>query len=225
MILRGLEMPPKWTIAIATVPPRAEKLQELLRVLMPQVDKYQGQIEVLIFFNNFERSIGYIRQKLLEGVAGEYICYIDDDDMIPEDYCDTIFPLLDGTDYIGFKVKFIDNGKDMPPVYHSLKYTHWHQDADGYYRGITHLNPIRTELARTSSFPLEYTIGEDEVWANGIKAKTEHFIDKPMYIYKHESDESIAYRPEPHDTPIRPKIKGTYFRFHPESTKNAYQEV
>lgn len=205
---------------------------------MPQVDRYQGQIEVLIFFNNFERSIGYIRQKLLEGAAGEYICHVDDDDMVPDDYCDTIFPLLDGVDYIGFQVKFIDRGKDMPPVYHSLRYSSWHQDADGYYRGITHLNPIRTELARTSSFPVERTIGEDEQWANGIKAATEHFIDRPMYIYNHEGDEADAFkydpdeeemkkhhrsfRRKPHDTPIRPTINGTYFRFHKESTKNAY---
>lgn len=224
----------KWTIAIATTPKRAEKLKELMDVLLPQVDKYAPEIEILIYFNNYERSIGYIRQGLLDEARGEYISHIDDDDMVPDDYCDTIFPLLDGVDYIGFQVQFIDRGKDMLPVYHSLKYTRWYQDETGFYRGITHLNPVKTELARKSSFPLEYTIGEDEAWATGVPAKTEHVIDKVMYIYKHEGDEADAfkydpdpkemakhrqsYKPKPHDTPVRPKFDSLNVRFHPRST-------
>lgn len=227
----------KLTIAIATVPQRAKKLKELMAVLLPQVDKYDGQIEVLIYFNNYERSLGYIRQGLLDEAKGEYICHIDDDDLVPDDYCDTILPLLDGVDYIGFQVDFYDGGKKMNPVYHSLQYSRWYQDDKGYYRGITHLNPVRTELARQSSFPVEYTIGEDEAWANGVKAHTEHVIDRPMYIYRHEGDASVAYsysddevertvhhrtfRPKPNDTPRRPVFKSKNVRFHPRSTKNA----
>lgn len=227
---------PKWTICIATVPPREKELERLMKRLMPQVDRFKGQIEVLVYFNNFERSLGYLRQKMIEEARGEYVSHIDDDDLVPEDYCDTIFPLLDGVDYIGFQVDFRDRGKKMLPVYHSLKYPRWYQDERGYYRGITHLNPIRTKLALTSKFPSEYTIGEDEQWANGIKAETEHVIDRPMYIYLHQGDESVAYkytdndeeakehhrnfRPKPVDTPRRPTINGIYYRFHPESTRD-----
>lgn len=213
---------PKLTICICSVPARADKLAKLLDVLLPQVDKYQRQIEVLLFWNNFEYSLGFLRQSMLEEARGEYICHIDDDDMVPEDYCDTILPLLDGTDYIGFKVNFLDSGKKMKPVYHSLKYQTWYEDADAYYRGVTHLNPVRTELARLSSFPTEYNVGEDSKWAIGMKdkCKTEHFIDREMYTYDHEGDDSVAYAARQSDTPIRPIFKSKNIRFHPKSTEN-----
>jgi hypothetical protein len=211
----------KWTICIASNPRREKELARLLERLLPQVDKYDGQIEILLFWNNFEYTLGYLRQRLLENARGEYICHIDDDDMVPEDYCDTIFPLLDGVDYIGFKVDFIDNGNKMLPVYHSLKYKHWYQDSDGYYRGVTHLNPLRTELARQAEFPIERLTGEDEKWSNQIKAETEHFIDREMYTYNHVGDESVAYKIEPKDTPMRPRFKSENIRLHPESTLDA----
>lgn len=211
----------KWTICVPTVPVRAEKLAELMERLLPQVDKYEGQIEVLIFFNNFERSIGWIRQQMLEDARGEYVSSIDDDDMIPTDYCDAIFPLLDGVDYIGFQVKLIDNGKIMAPVYHSLKYLKWSQDEHGYYRGITHLNPLRTNLALASGYPIEWVSGEDEQWALGVKAKTERYIDRDMYYYFHNTEQSVAYNVlRRSDTPIRPKFKSKNVRFHPESTQS-----
>lgn len=229
----------KWSICIATVPPRAGVFDELMSVLMPQVDKYKGQIEVLVFFNNFEYSLGYLRQAMLEEAKGEYINHIDDDDMIPKDYCDTIFPLLDGVDYIGHQVKLIDLGKEKPPVYHSLKYPDWSQDDAGYYRGVTHLNPTRTVLARQSHFPENFNIGEDAEWARGMigKCKTEHYIDKVMYTYWHAGDNSVAYKfakdgiaeqvhyqdynPVPDDTPRRPVFKSKNVRLHPRSTPDA----
>lgn len=223
----------KWTICIATNPWREAELKRLMDNLIPQVEKYQD-VEILIFFNNFEWSLGFLRQCLIEEAKGEYVCHVDDDDEVPEDYVDTIYPLLDGVDYIGFKVKFIDNGKLMSPVYHSLKYTHWHQDDKGYYRGVTHLNPIKTQLALKAGFPIERQVGEDEKWAQKVKAKTEHFIDREMYTYNHMGDDSVAYKyveelhdklhnqetkPRPHDTPVRPVFKSKNVRFHPRSTK------
>ena len=202
-----------------------------MEILLPQVEEQEGKVEVLVFFNNFEFSMGFLRQSLIEEARGEYVTHVDDDDEVPEDYVSTLLPLMDGVDYIGFKVKFIDKGQLMKPVYHSLKYTHWYQDDTGYYRGVTHLNPIKRSLALTAGFPLEYNIGEDEQFANRVKAKTEHFVDKEMYIYHHSGEDSMAYthyqtdaelgvaNHKPSDTPIRPNIKSKYVRFHPRSTK------
>lgn len=226
----------KWTICIATTPLREEQLKKLMSVLLPQIKPYPD-VEILIFFNNFEYSLGFLRQSMIEEARGEYVSHIDDDDMVPDDYVSTIYPLLDGVDYIGFKVKFIDDGQLMNPVYHSLKHDHWWQDSDGYYRGVTHLNPVKRQLAVEAGFPTERNIGEDEAWANRVKAKTEHFIDKEMYIYNHVGDDSVAYimaddetyarlthenyKPEPHDTPVRPVFKSKQVRLHPRSTENA----
>lgn len=227
----------KWTICIATTPRRAEKLSKLLKSLLPQVEAAEGKVEILIFFNNFEYSIGYLRQQLIEEAKGEYVTHVDDDDEVPSDYVATILPLLDGVDYVGFRVRFIDEGQLMKPVYHSLKYSHWYQDNDGYYRDVTHLNPIKRSLALEAGFPIESNIGEDEAWASKVKPKTEHYIDREMYIYHHFGDESVAYKyttdeiaakvhhqnykPKPDDTPKRPKIDSPYVRLHPRSTPDA----
>lgn len=215
-----------WSICIATVPARKKQLAELMSVLLPQVEKFKD-VEILIFFNNFEWSLGYLRQAMIEEAHGEYVSHVDDDDMVPDDYVDAIRPLLDGTDYIGFKVKFIDNGKHMNPVYHSLKYSHWSQDDKGYYRGITHLNPLKRTLALEAGFPVERMTGEDEKWAAKVKAQTEHFIDRDMYEYRHVHNDSVAYAEndrlrglkDPHTTPRRPMYKSKNVRFHSESTK------
>lgn len=206
----------KWTVCIATTPLREELLHKLMTRLLPQVEKYED-VEILIFFNNYEYSLGFLRQSMIEEAHGEYVTHIDDDDMVPEDYVDSIYPLLDGIDYVGFKVRFIDNGLDMPTAYHSLKYRSWAQDSDGYYRNVTHLNPVRRELALEAGFPVEVNIGEDEQWAVKVNAKTEHFIDREMYTYNHVGDETVN-RPSAHDAPKRPVFNSNNVRFHSRST-------
>jgi len=214
----------KWTLCIATVPIRAEKLKRMMDLLLPQVEKYKD-IEILIFYNNFEHTIGYLRQKMQDEARGEYISSLDDDDLIPKDFVDTIYPLLDGVDYVGFEVELKNDGKTLPRVYHSLKYSEWSQDDDGYYRGVTHLNPIKTEIARRATYP-EVENGEDYQWTVAVhdymkgagREFTEHYIDRRMYTYDHFGHEPMA---QLRRKPVWPKYKSKNVRFHPESTPNA----
>lgn len=218
----------KWSILIATCPPRAVKFKRLMKLLMPQVDAYKGQIEVIVLFNNFEfPSLGHIRQLLLDEAKGEYVNFIDDDDLVPQDYCDTIFPLLDGVDYIGFNVELRNDGKVLRPVYHSLRYKEWSEDEQGYYRGVTHINPIKTELARIGTFPA-MNVGEDWEWTKQVQTHlnsgeyTEHYINRPMYIYDHFGLNHLNYdfplEQNQIVNPKRPKLT-KYARFHERSTK------
>ena len=192
-------------------------------ILIPQVEKYRGKIEVLIFWNNFEHSVGFLRQKMNEDARGEYITHIDDDDLIPEDYCKTLYGLMDGVDYIGFNVQLINDGITLPPVYHSLKYDHWSQDDKGYYRGVTHLNPLKKSIALLATYP-EKDNGEDYEWTVGVhramagKPFTEHYIDKIMYHYDHFGHDPMPKLAEDKE-PKRPQYKSKYIRFHELSTK------
>lgn len=194
-----------------------------MNVLLPQVEGLS--IEVLIFYNNFEKSIGYYRQKLMDEAQGKYISFLDDDDMIPKDFVRTIFPLLDGVDYIGFNVELRNEGERLRPVFHSLKYTEWSEDENGYYRGVTHLNPIKTSLARHSSFPelenaedYNWTVGVHKFMAESGKAYTEHYIDRVMYLYDHFGHEPMKEREVKRI--LKPRYDSKNVRFHPESTKN-----
>lgn len=203
----------KLSILIATHARREKKLKELLDVLMRQVDKHQGAIEVVAYWNSGELSIGEIRQALLEDAQGEYVCFVDDDDMVPEYYCDEIVNAL-GEDYVGFQVALYNDGELKPPVYHSLKYPNWFEAYDGYYRNVTHLNPIKRELALQGTFV--GGAGEDEKWASMVHPQTENYIDRVMYFYYHSSLDSTFVHSERRDETIyqRLPVNSPYFRYY-----------
>lgn len=178
---------PKLSILIATVAARNEQLKNLVGLLEPQLTK---DVEVLVYWDNFETKIGPKRQTLLEAATGDYVCFIDDDDEIPPYYLSEILPLLDGVDYIGWRQQLFHDGERMKPTFHSLKHT-VSEDDNGWYRDISHLNPIKRKLALKGRF--DRTSPEDSDWANQLKGvpKTEHFIDKVMYNYKHSTEGSL----------------------------------
>lgn len=201
------------SILIATLGRRRASFNRLLDTLLPQIEN--KNIEVLAYWNNGETSIGEIRQALLEDARGEYVCFIDDDDLVPDWYCDEILQAL-GEDYVGFELELFNEEKKMPRVFHSIKYSTWHQDAAGYYRGVTHLNPIKRELALLGDFG-KRGIGEDESWSRSVTphVKTENYIDRIMYYYYH-SKQNTAFGgeeriPQRH---LRAEINHPQFRYH-----------
>lgn len=208
----------KLSILIATVGWRRASFTKLLERLFPQIER--NNIEVVAYWNNGETDIGSIRQALLEDAKGEYVCFIDDDDMVPDWYCDEIFWNL-GRDYVGFQVELFNDGVKMPPVYHSIRYGVWHDDETGYYRGVTHLNPIKRELALLGNFGKQ-GLGEDETWSRSVTphVRTEHYIDKIMYYYYHNKAETTfggkERKPQFH---IRSEFDHPQFRYHPLSKK------
>lgn len=213
-------MNPKLSILIATLGRRNEKFHGLLNQLLPQLDDTLGEVEVVAYWNNGEKSIGEIRQALLREAKGDYVCFVDDDDMIADDYCIQILNAL-GKDYVGFKVQLYNDGKRMPVSYHSLKYEKWSQDWEGYYRNVTHLNPIRREIALKGKFSRDGA-GEDHSWAEMVApyTKTENFIDKVLYFYYHNYEDSSFgpdNRPKPTKEFTRPVVNYKHFRYHPNS--------
>lgn len=200
---------------MATVPARRERLTGgILQRLLPQVEKYEGDIEVVICEDNFVHSLGEVRQSLVEQSEGTYINFVDDDDDVPDNYCDTVYPLLDGVDYIGWRMQHYTNGVPSKPTFHSLEYDGWWDDEDGYYRDVSHLNPIKRELALKVSFAGPY--GEDARWAeemNGIPG-TSHYIPEIMYHYHWNPAESYGIQGNrvPRD-PTGPRPSGQYVRY------------
>lgn len=179
----------RWTIAILTVRQRKGLLRRLLNRLESQVS--DRDIEILIA-DQEDWEIGAKRQWCLDRAEGEYFCFIDDDDLVAEDYVESIYPLLDGIDYIGFQVQFYYDGDPWKPTYHSLRYgTHAiYADEEGFYRGVSHLNPIRTEIARQGHY--EGGFGEDNRWCEQVNPATEHYIDKVLYHYQFSPATSLT---------------------------------
>jgi glycosyltransferase involved in cell wall biosynthesis len=188
--IRGeVKVPTKWTIMILTQPSRADFLEKLLAVLQPQVDRAPGvEIDIRLFDENM--GLGENRQAMREQAVGEYSCFVDDDDIVAPDYVESILPLLDGIDYVGFQLQCYIDGDAMKPTYHSLKYDGWNSDQDGHYRDISHVNPILTSLALKVS--MDGGFGEDHRWSDALRelnvVKLEHYVPEVMYHYYYRSN-------------------------------------
>lgn len=213
----------KWQILVPTVVNRTEKFQRLVDALAPQVEKYKGDIEVVVLWNNYERELSELRQLMIETATAEYTNFIDDDDSVAPNYCDEIYPLLDGVDYIGFKLDFIQNDQKQKQVIHSLSCEKWEDNAEGYYRRGTLINPTKHELMLKAGFKnADYrkNVPEDTAYAANVDSllKTEHFIDKELHIYMPTEEHTWRnFEPLPGQWK-RPKLP-KYFRYHKDSTR------
>lgn len=190
-----------WTICIATLGQRREQLRRLLDVLMPQVDAVQG-VNVLAYFDNGEVDLPHKRQALLDAVTTDYVCFADDDDLVSEDYVSSILDALrQGPDYVGFEVGVWKNGRRFRLSDHSLRHGAWSRDGDVYLRDITHLNPMRTAVAKNADFTVTGRGGaEDRAWVDQIRAggllESEVVIDRVLYHYLWVPDGSVWRRPD-----------------------------
>ena len=156
------------SILIPTVGPRHIYLNRLLSSLEAQIinNSLQDKIEVIVFKDEFENTIGAKRNRLLQASKGKFTCFIDDDDIIHPNYCRIMSDIIDEEDdiqHIGFKVRLFINGNRSRETYHSIKFKGWYQNHSGYYRQTTTLNPILGIISRSFTFP-EKNNEEDKDW-------------------------------------------------------------
>jgi glycosyltransferase involved in cell wall biosynthesis len=72
----------KLSILICSLSSRAHLLKRLTDILDKQVDGINSQY--IVDIDKGQQRIADKRNKLLLMSQGEYICYIDDDDLVPE---------------------------------------------------------------------------------------------------------------------------------------------
>jgi glycosyltransferase involved in cell wall biosynthesis len=179
----------KLEILIATMPVRAKLLRRLLNVLEPQLARWPSAACVT---DAGAGTIGEKRQRMMEAATGEYIVFIDDDDLIAPDYLDRIMPLLErGPDVVGITMHMKMDGRDWQPdpiFRHTLKNKDNVQWA-GNDRTPHHLCPLRRTVALQTRF-LSRSFGEDYDYALGLlpHLQTEEWSgDEPLYFYEYWS--------------------------------------
>jgi hypothetical protein len=213
---------PLWTILVATLGQRFERFARLLNDLRPQVDAHDGLVTVTALFNHGERSLGVVRQTLVESATSRYVSFVDDDDELPDYHVDEVVAALDvEPDYVGWQLQCYVDGVPLKPTYHSLRYRRWYDDARGYYRDVSHLNPIRRDLALRGDFR-RGDPPEDVSWADQVRpfVHSENYIDKIMYHYRSSTRDS-TWRPDgrlQRGRFTRPSLDSPNFSYHPEST-------
>lgn len=134
-------------------------------------------------------TTGAKRNKLLTQAKGEYVVFVDDDDVISEDYITEILKHCDGVDCVGFRGWYTANGTRKREFETSI--THTNKDLPNIYlRYINHICPIKRTIAMSCSFP-DTCFGEDSAFSECLRQtgllKTQNLIKKPLYHYKYRS--------------------------------------
>jgi hypothetical protein len=180
-----------WQILIPTIPHRRDRLAELLSVLGAQM---RPGVEVLVYADNLEASYQQKLQALADAATAEYTSHLADDDSVSADFLPLIRDVLSEKrpDYIGFRVRYTENGELQWPVIHSMKTGGWAFTGTHLIRDFMYYNPIRRELAEQVKFRGAYC---DEEWAEDIRrldiVKSEVFIDAEMLYYRRTSSDNF----------------------------------
>ena len=82
---------PLLSILISAIPSRWEMARKLFEGLTRVADQ---RVEVLLLFDNKRRSVGEKRQALLDIARGEYVTFIDDDDLVAPGYVSEILSVI-----------------------------------------------------------------------------------------------------------------------------------
>lgn len=219
----------EWSILVPTIAQREPLFLRLLGALLPQADEAAGAVEVVGYRNAGRPSLGVIRDSMLANARGKYVAFVDDDDMISEDYVSTVLPLLaDDPDHVGFRMEYSEDGGEPEIVDHSLVHGRWHRAADSgiLCRDFTHVDPIRRAHALRGRFAqAKPGRAEDRAWVKQVRPwlHTERYTDRILYRYLFRNDTTSWQRPErvavSHDlnAGALPGIPSAAFRWHPDT--------
>lgn len=179
----------KLSICICTVSSRREMFLALKNYLLDQFSNYPVE---MCCHDADDLTTGEKRDRLLSMSSGEYVCFIDDDDMVPEYYVDELYIALrsnpdcvpvdgvytrDGENPIAWRMS-----KDFPNA------TIWEDGKQVFLRPVNHIAAVKRSIAMQVGFP-DISNGEDKAYAEGIAPllKTEVKIARPMYEYRFSS--------------------------------------
>lgn len=173
-------------ILIPTLESRADKFNYIKGKLQAQIGDLP--IRILSLCDSGEVSTGIKRNALLQGAEADYVCFVDDDDDVSDNYIEKITEAArSGLDCASLLGLITFDGRAPKYFIHSIIYENYSEGTE-YYRPPNHLNLIRRDIARKFEFPDKY-ISEDTDWALQIsKAKalrTEFKIPDLLYFYKY----------------------------------------
>lgn len=182
---------PKFSILILSIESRLDMFTSLLEEFNSQVNRHDGECEILFEIDNGARSTGEKRNSLLARATGDYVAFFDDDDWPAPNYIDLILDAIKTKpDCCSLLGEMTTNGMNPEIFEHSIKYNAWKTNTSGkikYERNPNHLNTIKSSIAKTIRFP-EIDYGEDHAWSTLLKnsglLKTESTIDDVIYYYR-----------------------------------------
>lgn len=192
----------KLSILIPTIRRHTRKHGILCDQIWRQMRPYMEQVEVLSDDHETD-SIGRKRNRLLDRARGEYICFIDADDRISDNYLAAVMEGIEKkVDCCSLKGIITTNGKHPALFEHSIKYKEYLTNQGAVYesneikyeRFPNHLNCISSEIAKLFRFR-DKSHGEDTDWATLIHRSglisSEHYIPEVIYFYDYETIKNV----------------------------------
>ncbi len=187
---------PSWQILVTTIPHRHDRLCRLLALLDSQMRPGVG---VLLRQDNIRDGYRRNLQELMDAATAEYVSAIADDDSVSPDFIPRITEALESRpDYVGFRVRYTENGVRQKPVIHSLSCGGWQEHGPEFRRDLMYQNPVRREHAQQVKFR---GLACDTEWADDMRAlgivRTEVFIDDELFYYQRDLSDYIATPRQP----------------------------
>lgn len=196
------------SIMIISIPSRIDSLKKLIQKLEDQISKIDPEsVEILCLIDNKSKHIAEKRNDVLNSSNGKFVCCLDDDDDISDDYISSLVSAIKtnlDADVITFNQHCFIDGESMKvsfgmnnPV-QQLK-----RSLDGKLMDILrppfHMCLWNSNIAKEESFKHVYSSNgqscEDYDWVLRLypKVKKEFKIDKELhyYIYNSKTTESI----------------------------------
>lgn len=189
---------PLWSILVPTLGERRALFERLMRTLLPQLDAHRGAVRVMGWFNNGSPPLPKIRQRMVESATTEYVSFVDDDDLVSLDYVDEIMTALSQRpDYVGFQVQCYSDGAPIGIAYHSLEFDRWRNLSGRFERDISHLNPVRTQLALRADFSVVRAgRPEDRAWVDQLRRakvlRSQVVIPRILYHYLYSTNRTAG---------------------------------
>lgn len=183
----------KLSILIPTLPSRDKFFVHMLSQVYSQAFKLNALRYIQVVIDDETGcSIGVKRNNLMAKARGEYLCFIDDDDRIADNYIKLVMEGIDtNPDCCSLNGIITTDGKDPKPFRHSIDYAEMYERDGVYYRPPNHLNTVRASIAKQMVFP-DWQRSEDSNYCFQLRdsglLKVEYKIEPVLYYYDYVSD-------------------------------------
>lgn len=172
------------SVLVCSLASRTDTRARLMDCLAAQDPALLARTQILVDVDAGQVTIGAKRQRLLKASVGRYVAFIDDDDMVTDDYLTELFRGIEkGVDHIGVRMLLISRGQKRD-VECSMHHTAWAQKDGVYLRGAQHVCAVKRGLALAAGFP-DVSFGEDRAYCDALTplVTSEYLTSGPVYIY------------------------------------------
>jgi glycosyltransferase involved in cell wall biosynthesis len=183
-------------ICAVEIEERQIKLKKLVSELHRQISKNYAEeiVEILIDADNMTKSVGQKRNDLISKAKGHFVCFIDDDDFITENYLSTILHHLNiGIDILLIGISHIENGINKTKILPSLFIDNLTTNEVVFKTNHFHLCPHKKSIAELVSFDC-VNFAEDMIYSKkmGKHISNHAVIYDPIYIYFDNLEKSLT---------------------------------